>query len=275
VGILFGAFASVAIGCSDFLGRYGTKRSNAVTAVSGALVGGVAITLIALIFIPSVYTRTDILLGIGSGLVVGLALATLYEAMATASAAIAAPMAALGTASGPLAWDLLFTGVPSLLIVIGVIVALVSLMVVMYSPGITSGFDRGIKIAMLSTVFWGIAITLAGESSDDSGVWTPVAQRVTALVVMVSIASVRSLPRMPSRALFPIMIASGGVGACGVILFTLGTQRSSLATVAVAASMFPAVSTWLSATFDDDVLHSWQIVGIAGVIGGIGLMALG
>jgi drug/metabolite transporter (DMT)-like permease len=275
MGILFGALASVAIGCSDFLGRYGTKRANAVTAVTGALIGGVAVTLIALVFIPSVFTRTDLLLGVASGLIVGFALATLYEAMATASAAIAAPMAALGTALFPLAWDLLFTGLPSMLIVIGVVVALVSLMVVMYSPGITTGFDRGIKIALLSAVLWGVAMTLAGESSDDSGVWTPVAQRITALVVMASIATARSLPRLPNRGLLPIMLVSGALGATGIVLFTLGTQRASLAAVAVATSMFPAVSTGLSARFDDDVLHSWQMIGIGGVIGGIGLMALG
>ena len=275
MGILFGALASVAIGCSDFLGRYTTKRSNAVTAVIGALFAGVVVTVLALFFISSAYTRQDVVLGAASGLFVGLALATLYEAMATSSAAVAAPIAALGVALFPLAWDVLFTGLPSLLVVIGVLVALVSLLVVMYSPGIVTGFDRGIKIALLSALLWGVSMTLAGESSDDSGVWVPVAQRVTALIVMLTIATGRSLPRIAPRSLVPVVLASGTFGACGVILFTLGTQRGSLASVAVATSMFPAVSTWLSATFDDDVLHSWQMIGIGGVIGGISLMALG
>ena len=275
MGILFGVFASIAIGCSDFLGRYGTKRSNAVTAVSGALVGGVGITTFALLFVPSVYTQKDIWIGALSGVVVGLALATLYEAMATASAAIAAPLAAVGTAVFPLAWDVIFSGMPSALVLGGVLVALAGLIVVMYSPGITTAFDRGIRIALVSMVLWGIAITLSGQSSDDSGVWMPVSQRVVALVVMVTLASSRSLPLLPSRRLFPIMIVSGVVGATGLIFFTLGTQRAALAPVAVAASMFPVVSTGLSAAFDDDVLHWWQGIGIATVIGGIAMMTLG
>ncbi len=40
VPIVLGALASVFIGCSDFLGRYGTRRSNAITATSGAMLGG-------------------------------------------------------------------------------------------------------------------------------------------------------------------------------------------------------------------------------------------
>ncbi|NND74774.1 MAG: EamA family transporter [Ilumatobacter sp.] len=275
MGILLGAFASIAIGCSDFLGRYGTKRSNAVSAVAGALVGGVVLTLVALIFIPSVYSRQDVALGVASGLVVGLALATLYEAMVAGSAAIAGPIAALGTALFPFAWGMAFEGVPSSVVFGGVIVALLSLTLVMYSPGIVHGFDRGVRIALVSAVLWGVSMTLAGESADGSGVWTPVAQRITALIVITSLATARSVPRLPPRALLPVMLLSGSVGAGGVVLFTLGTQQASLASVAVASSMFPAVSSGLSAAFDDDVLHWWQMIGIAGVIGGIALMALG
>lgn len=275
MGILLGACASVAIGCSDFLGRYGTKRSNAVSAVAGALVGGVLLTLLALLFVPSVYARQDIALGVGSGLVVGLALATLYEAMVAGSAAVAGPIAALGTALFPFAWGMAFDGVPSSVVLGGVGVALSSLTLVMYSPGIVHGFDRGVRIALVSAVLWGVSMTLAGESSDGSGVWTPVAQRITALLVIASLATVRSVPRLPPRALLPVMLLSGIFGAGGLVLFVLGTQRSSLASVAVASSMFPAVSAGLSAAFDDDVLHWWQIVGIAGVISGIALMAVG
>ena len=121
--IFLGALASVFIGVSDFLGRYGTRRSNAVTATSGAMLGGAVSGLIALALIPSVFAGSDILLGAASGLLVGIALALLYEAMATSSAAVAGPLVALGAAFIPLSWDVVRGNRPSGLALVGVVVA--------------------------------------------------------------------------------------------------------------------------------------------------------
>jgi|TARA_R110002110_G_scaffold325497_1_gene537435 drug/metabolite transporter (DMT)-like permease len=275
MAILLGALAAVLIGCSDFLGRYGTRRSHAVTIVGGALIGGVAISSIGLAIIPSEFSTRDLVLGVASGLFIGFALATLYEAMATSSAAIAGPLVVLGTALVPFGWDLAFGATLSPSIVVGIIIALLSLLVVMYSPGLTAQHGRGIRIALVSAVFWGISTTLVGESGNDSGVWAPFVQRITALVVMFAIATARSLPKVPARPLFGITLLSGVLGGAGMIAFVLGTQRGSLGSVAVTTSMFPVVSSALSAAFDDDTLHWWQIVGIAGVVGGIGVLALG
>ena len=173
MAILLGAFAAVLIGCSDFLGRYGTRRSHAVTVVSGALIGGVAVTSVGLAIIPSEFATRDLVLGVASGLFVGFALATLYEAMATSSAAIAGPLVVLGTALVPFGWDLAFGAALSPSIAAGIIIALLSLLIVMYSPGLTDQHGRGIRIALVSAVLWGISTTLVGESGDDSGVWAP------------------------------------------------------------------------------------------------------
>ena len=275
MAILLGALAAVLIGCSDFLGRYGTRRAHAITIVSGALIGGAAVTSVGLAIIPNEFATRDLVLGSASGLFVGFALATLYEAMATSSAAIAGPLVVLGTALVPFGWDLAFGATLSPSIVVGIIIALLSLLAVMYSPGLTAQHGRGIRIALVSAVLWGISTTLVGESGDDSGVWAPFVQRITALVVMFAIASGRSLPKMPARPLLGITLLSGVLGGAGIIAFVLGTQRGSLGSVAVTTSMFPVVSSALSAAFDDDTLHWWQIVGITGVIGGIGVLALG
>jgi drug/metabolite transporter (DMT)-like permease len=142
VPILLGALASVFIGFSDFLGRYGTRRSNAVTATSGAMLGGAVTALIALAVIPGVFASRDLVLGVASGLLLGIALALLYEAMATSSAAIAGPLVALGAALIPLGWDIVRGNRPSGLVFVGVVVAIASLLLVMYSPALASDMPR-------------------------------------------------------------------------------------------------------------------------------------
>jgi hypothetical protein len=187
--ILLGALASVFIGFSDFLGRYGTRRSNAVTATSGAMLGGAVTALIALAIIPSVFAGRDLLLGVASGLLVGIALALLYESMATSSAAVAGPLVALGAALIPLGWDVIRGNRPSGLVFVGVVVAIASLLLVMYSPSLKGTLRRGIGLALTASVLFGVSFTLVGEAGEDSGVWAAAAQRATALVIMLVLAT--------------------------------------------------------------------------------------
>lgn len=273
--IFLGALASFLIGCSDFLGRYGTRRSNAVTATSGAMLGGAVTATIALALVPSVFAGRDLVLGASSGLLVGIALALLYEAMATSSAAVAGPLVALGAALIPLGWDITRGNTPSGLALVGVVVAVASLLLVMYSPALRGTLRRGIGLSLMAAILFGLSFTLVGEAGDDSGAWAPAAQRVTAFVVLLVLATARRVPRLPARPLLGPMLVSGTCGSLALVAFALGTQQGSLATVAVSASMFPAVSATLAAVFDEDTLRWWQMIGILGVVGGIALMALG
>ena len=214
------------------------------------------------------------MLGAASGLFVGVALALLYEAMATSSAAVAGPLVALGAALIPLGWDVLLGNRPSGLVLVGIVVAIASLLLVMYSPALKGTLRRGIGLSLMASVLFGASFVMIGEAGDDSGVWAPAAQRVTALVMMLGLATARHVPRLPQRSLMGPMLISGTCGSLAIVAFALGTQQGSLATVAVSASMFPAVSATLAAAFDEDTLRWWQMIGILGVITGIALMAL-
>jgi drug/metabolite transporter (DMT)-like permease len=275
VPIALGALASILIGCSDFLGRYGTRRSNAVTATSGAMLGG-AVTAVALLaIVPSVFAASDLALGAASGAIVGIALALLYEAMSVSSAAVAGPLVALGAALIPLGWDIARGNTPSGLVAVGVAIAIASLLLVMYSPALRGTLRRGVWLSLAAAVLFGVSFAMVGEAGADSGAWAPAGQRVVALGVMVALATARGVPRIPRPPLLGPMLVSGTCGSLAIVSFALGAQQGSLAAVAVSASMFPAVSATLAAAFDEDTLRWWQMVGILGVVGGIGLMALG
>ena len=153
--IFLGALASILIGCSDFLGRYGTRRSNAVTATSGAMLGGAVVATAAVVLIPSVFAIRDVGLGAASGLIVGIALALLYEAMSVSSAAVAGPLVALGAALIPLGWDMARGNIPSGLVGLGVVIAIASLLVVMYSPALRGTLRRGVGLSAIAAVLFG------------------------------------------------------------------------------------------------------------------------
>ena len=273
--IVLGALASVLIGCSDFLGRYGTRRSNAITATSGAMLGGAVVGVMLLLVVPGVFAVRDLALGAASGLVVGIALALLYEAMSISSAAVAGPLVALGAALIPLSWDIIRGNTPSGLVAAGVLVAISSLLLVMYSPALRGTLRRGVGLSLVAAVLFGVSFAMVGEAGDDSGAWAPAGQRVVALAVMLALATARRVPRIPTQPLLGPMLISGTCGSLAIVAFALGTQQGSLAAVAVSASMFPAVAATLAAVFDEDTLRWWQMIGILGVVTGISMMALG
>ena len=121
------------------------------------MLGGAISALIALSLIPSVFAARDLALGASSGLLVGVALALLYEAMATSSAALAGPLVALGAALIPLGWDLLRGSSPSGLVLTGVAIALASLLLVMYSPALRGSLRRGVGLSLAASVLFGVS----------------------------------------------------------------------------------------------------------------------
>ncbi len=273
--LLLGILSSVGIGVSDFLGRFGTRRSNATTTVLTAMAAGVATALVLTIFVPSEATVRDLLLGALSGLGMGFALMLMYRGMAVSSTAVVSPLVATFVAVVPLMWDVSTGGALSRTASAGIAVALIGLIATTFSPALGGNVRRGLSLALASGVLFGVAITVVGETSLDSGVWPAVGQRAVAWTTLAIYAQTMSLPRLLPARLLRIGVLSGIAGTTGMTMFILGAQRGSLGEVAVASSMFPAVTATLAAVFDDDHLKWWQLIGIAGTLTGVGLIAAG
>jgi|TARA_B100000405_G_scaffold257594_1_gene192320 drug/metabolite transporter (DMT)-like permease len=113
------------------------------------------------------------------------------------------------------------------------------------------------------------------QTTVDGGLWPVVAQRSTAFIILIGFCTVRGLPRIVRGHALRFSAAAGILGSIGVLCYTAGFQRGSVTAVAVAASLFPIPTAILAATFDNDSLRWWQIIGIGIVVVGIGLIAKG
>ncbi len=275
MGILLGLAASALIGCSDFLARFSARRTNSLSTTTVALAAGVVTTLVAAPFLGGDPTATDLVLGGLSGVFVGAALALLYHGLLFASTSLVSPIVAFGTAALPVGWAMARGERPSPLILVGVVVAMVGVAVITASPDLGQRVGLGVTYALASAAALGTAFVLVGETGDDAGVWAAVGQRVSGVLTVGSLAAVRSLPLRVPTALLPYAVASGVVGSLGIVSFIAGTQRGDLSSVAVAASLYPAVTAVLAARFDDDTLRWWQFLGVAIVLGGVAAIAAG
>jgi drug/metabolite transporter (DMT)-like permease len=271
--VLFGVAASLLIGVSDYFGRYVARRSVAITTVIASLAVGVAGSLALVAVVPSAFTARDFGLGAASGGLVAIALALLYGGMSRSSSAVVSPIVGLGGVLVPVLFDVLTGEIPEGLEVVGFAVAIVSLLLTTFSPELGDRVWVGVTYGAGAGIAFGASLLLIGRTDIDSGMWAAVGQRLVGLVFLLGLATAWSRPRLLPPELRITGALTGLAGIGGIACFIAGAQRGSLAVVAVSGSMFPAVTAVLTSVFDEDVLRWWQMVGIAGVLTGVGLIA--
>lgn len=273
--VLLGALASGLIGVSDYFGRYCTRRAQAMTSVGTAFVGGLAITAVLLLFVPSTIGYEALVLGAASGMLMALALCAMWHSMAISSAAIASPIVAAFTALGPLGYGLATGERPSRIVGLGIACAVVGLLAAVIVPDLDGRLRAGIAYAVLAGTAFAVAAVLLAWTSLESGMWPAVSQRFVATALMLVATRVMRVPQILPRSLRLVGFIGGLMGGAGIAALIAGLQRGPVGEVAVAGSLYPVVTITLAVLFDEDRLRWWQIVGIAAVLTGTTLMTVG
>lgn len=236
-------------------------------------------TLVALPFtliIDSAFIIDDVLSGAISGVFVAIGLAIVYRAMADASSAVTAPLALMIGVVMPLAWDLANGASLTQTTAIGCGIALISLLVVSFDPGLgTSKLQRGISMAVAGGIFFGLTFIFAGITSEESGAWPAVMNRAAGFVGILLVALSQKAPLALEPNVRRFGVGGGIAGALGMLALIVGTQLGDLGTVSVITGSSPAVVVVLTALFDHDHVRWWQVIGVAGSMLGAGLIAVG
>ena len=240
------------------------------------MIVGAIVALPTTLLIDSAWVWRDVLAGSASGALIALGLSIVYRAMADASSAIAAPIAGVLSAVIPLAWDILGGTSISTLTFIGCFIAILSMAIVTFDPGIEGGTVRkGILLALLGGIFFGLSISLAGDTSIASGTWPAVFNRAIGFVALLPLVARSQVPLILPSNVRKFGVLGGIAGAIGMVALIVGSQRGDLGTVSVIAGTYPAVIVVLTSTFDDDRVRWWQAIGICCAIAGTALIALG
>ena len=273
--VLLGALASALIGVSDYFGRYCSRRAHAMTTVGTAFVGGLGITLVLVLIVPSAITAADLLLGAASGVLIAIALSAMWHSLAVSSSAIASPIVAAFTALGPLIYGFATGERPTQLANVGIAVAVFGLLLAVIVPQSVTNVGTGIAYAVLGGLAFTALIVLLARTSVDSGMWPAVTQRAAALVVMLLVTRASRIPQILPRSLRLAALAGGIAGGSGMASFIAGVQRGPIGEVSVAGSLYPVVTIALAVILDDDTLRWWQAVGIAAVLAGTTMITIG
>ena len=286
--MIYGLLAAIGWGTTDFLAAVSGRRLGSLPALAvSQLVGIVLATALFLVNgngVASLHGLVWFL--IANGLIAMVAYSLHYRALELGPVAVVSPVGAGYAVVGfGLAVLLLPDETPGPVAILGGIVTIVGVFLVSANlPALRAGLHErppGLWWAVGSAVGFGVAGFILGVIAKDSNDW--IATLFTTRVVLVLayipllVARRRTFHKVAGATAIAYVAAAaaGAFDLMGVASYSAGATRGFLSVVLAASAVFPAIAVALSVVFLKERLVVNQYVGIAVVIGGLLLLALG
>lgn len=266
---LLALLSSFTWGTADFLGGILSKRRNAIAVIGGSQPFGlIAITIVALAFNKFWFNEQIIIYGIFAGLIGMLALMAYYQALATGSMGIVAPIGSLGVLV-PLVYAYLDGDKPTTMQNIGIVAAIIGV-VLASGPEFRGGTKSApILLALGSAVFFGFVVLFMAKGGQINAPATVVVMRVSQVSVMLTLALVLRTLGGLKREDVPLLAATGSMDAIANVFFTTAASIGMLSIVSVLGSLFPIATGILAWWFLKERLIPIQYIGIVVTMAGV------
>lgn len=277
LGIALALASSVAWGTSDFLGGLRSRRISALTVLLVSQpVGLVLATCVAVGAGGDSLSIRDAAIAAGAGATVVMALGAFYRAMALGSVTVVATIGALGVLV-PVAAGLLQGDDPGAVQAVGAAAGIAGVVLVAREPDPEwrAASKVAIGLAALAALGFGTFFLGLDISSGPRPAWTIVAAR-TGGVVTLLVAAAFARPQMRiERALLPSLFAIGFFDVLANSLFAVATNHGLLSLVAVAGSLYSAVTVLLARFVLRERMALPQRAGVVVALAGVALIAAG
>ncbi|WP_426571601.1 EamA family transporter [Aquihabitans sp. McL0605] len=296
MAIVLGLLVALFYGSGDFLGGLAAKRTAAITVVIGSF--GLSTVLVALTTLgwfavgtPPTPAADDLWLGVAVGLTGPVAVALLYRGLAMGRMSVVAPITAVVAAIVPLAWGLADGERPSTVALVGVAVALVSVVLIAGAPehadhpedAALAPMSKVVPPAVLSGLGFGAIFVLLGSTSSHAGLWPLLVSRPLSVAATASVAFLLARRSgtdartgiIPARSAWPMVAGAGILDISANALYLAATNAGLLSIVAVISSLYPAATVVLARVVLGERLHRVQVLGLALAAAGIAAIAAG
>lgn len=277
LGIALGLASSVAWGISDFLGGLQSRRISALTVLLVSQPVGLVLALaVALSFGGDELGVREAGIAAGAGAAAVLALGAFYRAMALGSVTVVATIGALGVLV-PVVVGLAQGDRPAAVQGVGALAGVVGVVLVARQPDPEwrAAGRASIGLAALAALGFGVFFVGLDAASGPQPTWTIVAARVGGVAtLLVAAAFVRPSMRI-EPSLFPALLAIGCFDVLANSLFAVATNHGLLSLVAVAGSLYSAVTVLLARFVLRERLAPIQASGVILALIGVALIAAG
>jgi drug/metabolite transporter (DMT)-like permease len=267
--------ASLLWGGADFVAGTASKRLNPL-AVTGAahLVGFGGLAVWALLDGGLAGWRDWLAVSLAGGVLGYLGLGAFYAALARGRMGVVAPVAASGAVL-PVLYDLVRGEIPPPLQLAGLALAVAGC-ILASGPELRGGTAPAVMaLTLFSAVSYGVLMVIIARGSEHYPAQTLAGFRLASVVLAVGLAlataSLGGLTRADLRLIGFVGVADTGAN----VGYALASRLGQVGIAAVLASLYPVVVALLARVVHDERLRGVQLVGVAGALGGVALIAAG
>jgi drug/metabolite transporter (DMT)-like permease len=246
--VVLGLLASLGWGFADFGGGLASRRAPVLAVLFGSQLASMFVLVPILWLNPEPAMRPiDVAIGIGCGVLGATGLAFLYRGLAVGRMGVVAPVAAVLTATLPVAFGILTEGAPAPLAIVGIVLAAASVVLVSRTPPAEDGRPSGLVYGLAAGSVFGLFI-IAVSGLGEGLLLSPIALiRSTAVAVVAAWIVLRRQPWRISPRLWPALLAIGLVDMAATASNLAAIAIGPLAIAAITASLYPVVTAVLAA----------------------------
>jgi drug/metabolite transporter (DMT)-like permease len=277
LGIALALGSSLCWGVSDFLGGLSSRRISVLAVLLVSQPVGLVLALtVALAAGGSALSGADIATAVGAGAMGVLALAAFYRAMALGSVSVTATLGALGIAV-PVVAGIAGGDQPHALQGVGAVAAFAGAVLAAREPDPEwrKATTASVGLAALAGVGFGLFFWGLDLASPPNPAWTIVSARAGGVAVLLIAAAVVRPSLRIERSLAPTL---GTIAVCDIAansLFAVATNHGLLSLVAIAGSLYSAVTVLLARFVLRERLARVQRAGVVTALAGVALLAGG
>jgi drug/metabolite transporter (DMT)-like permease len=276
VEVVLGGISSLLYGVADFLGGEGAKRAPAAAVVFWAGATSFPLILIAALVVGGEAGAGDYLIGAAAGAAGGLGLVFLFAGLGRGQAAAVAPVAAALAAIVPVVVAVIDGERPSTLSWVGVAVAVPAIALCAWVADPGENLTGSLGYGVVAGLGFGGFTAIIRFTSPESNLLPLVTSRASTMLIVLTLAGAgiwklvrfRSVPRS-------IVVGNALLDVAGNVTLLLALRAGSLASAAVAASFYPAVTVIMARIINAEHLRRRQILGLVLVILAMAAIAVG
>lgn len=261
--VLLGLLASVGWGIADFGGGLSSKSAPVVGVLFASQAASllVAVPLFAVAREPAMATN-DLALSVVGGLLGATGLGLLYRGLSVGRMGVVAPIAAVLTATLPVGFGFITESVPSIPAIVGIAVAVVSVVLVSRNPGMDDSRPTGLRYGVSAGIIFGLFPIVASRFNEDLIVSPVVLIRFVSILAVGTFILVRRADWRVPRRLWPAMLLVGVIDMLATTTYLTSIAIGPLAIAAIMASLYPVVTTILASVVLREHASRVQVAGI-------------
>jgi len=279
LSILYGIASALSWGAGDFAGGLSSRKVGAYRAVFYADFFGLFLLIGAFFIYPEALPVARVLWVSAIGGMLGtIGLLVLYYSLTKGQMSIAAPVSALFAALLPVIVGAVTEGLPSLLQLIGFVLAFAAVWLI--SQGSGGGFHishlSDLRLPILAGLGFGCYFIFLHNATQNTTavLWLMIVSRVAGTLLVLAFVLVRREPLSVPPAAWSLVFINATLDLAGNFFYILASKAGRLDIAAVLSSLYPGATVVLAWLLLKEHISRWQLVGIVLALGAIVLFAI-